>query len=216
MIIKKIPFFAVAALLACVIPVTNGAFASSSIEDEQFPSQFSAAPGMHGFELNEVSGLRDNVSVLTGSDSTGQKICTSTTASACSSSAGYSFRAVLGPCTSAVVVDCIEGLTGTLSDGTSVAGVFKQYFPLQGVTDFVGSPSEGVPSGGPPSLWTLSGVPHNFGNDYQVTVEVVGSKKNGDALTPTRSFFASVTPVSIFQTTCDVRYNGHCMDTYRE
>ena len=216
MIIKKIPFFVVAALLACVIPVTNGAFASSSIEDEQFPSQFSAAPGMHGFELNEVSGLRDNVSVLTGSDSTGQKICTSTTASACSSSAGYSFRAVLGPCTSAVVVDCIEGLTGTLSDGTSVAGVFKQYFPLQGVTDFVGSPSEGVPSGGPPSLWTLSGVPHNFGNDYQVTVEVVGSKKNGDALTPTRSFFASVTPVSIFQTTCDVRYNGHCMDTYRE
>jgi hypothetical protein len=216
MAIRKIPFLAAVALLACVMPITNGALASSSVEDEQFPSQFSSAAGLHGFELNEVSGSRDNVSVLVGSDSTGQKICTSTATAACSSTAGYSFRAVLGPCTDVVVVDCIEGVTGTLSDGTSAVGVFKQYFPLQGVTDFVGSPSEGVPSGGPPSLWTLAGAPHNFGNDYEVTVEVVGSKVNGDALKPTRSFFASVTPVSVFQTACDVRYNGHCMDTFRE
>ena len=216
MAIKKIPFVAVVALLASVMSITNAAFASSSLEDEQFPSQFSSAAGLHGFELNEVSGLRDNVSVLVGSDSTGQRICSSTAVAACSSSAGYSFRAVLGPCTDVVTVDCIEGMTGTLTNGTAVAGVFKQYFPLQGVTDFVGSPTEGVPSGGPPSLWTLTGVPHNFGNDYQVTVEVVGSKVNGDALKPARSFFASVTPVSIFQTTCDVRYNGHCMDTFRE
>ena len=166
MAIKKIPFVAVVALLASVMSITNAAFASSSLEDEQFPSQFSSAAGLHGFELNEVSGLRDNVSVLIGSDSTGQRICSSTAVAPCSSSAGYSFRAVLGPCTDVVTVDCIEGMTGTLTDGTSVAGVFKQYFPLQGVTDFVGSPTEGVPSGGPPSLWTLAGVPHNFGSRW--------------------------------------------------
>jgi hypothetical protein len=213
---KKFGLMIACSLMTSMFAVSSGAFASSSLEDEQFPSQFSSAAGLHGFELNEVSGLRDNVSVLIGSDSTGQKICSSTAIAPCSSSTGYSFRAVLGPCTEVVTVDCIESFTGTSTDGTANAGTFKQYFPLQGVTDFVGSPSEGVPSGGPPSLWTLSGLPHNFGNDYQVTVEVVGSKVNGDALKPTRSFFASITPVSIFQTTCDVRYNGHCMDTFRE
>ena len=213
---KKFGLMIAFSLIMSMFAVSSGAFASSSVEDEQFPSQFSATVGLHGFELNEVSGLRDNVSVLIGADSTGQKICTSTAVAPCSSPTGYSFRAVLGPCTDVVVVDCIEGFTGTLTDGTANAGTFKQFFPLQGVTDFVGSPSEGVPSGGPPSLWTLSGVPHNFGNDYQVTVEVVGSKVNGDALKPTRSFFASVTPVSLFQTTCTVGTNGHCMDTFRE
>jgi hypothetical protein len=213
---KKFGLMVACSLILSMFAVSSGAIAVGVTEDEQWPSQFSAIAGLHGFELDEVSGLRDNVSVLIGSDSTGQKICSSTSTAACSSSAGYTFRAVLGPCTDVVVVDCIEGVTGTLADGTSVAGVFKQYFPLQGVTDFVGSPSEGVPSGGPPSLWTMTGAPHAFGSDYEVTVQVVGSKVNGDALKPGRSFFASVTPVSIFQTTCDARINGHCMDTFRE
>ena len=38
---------------------------SVPVEDEQWPSQFSSETPLHGFELNEVSGLRDNVSVLT-------------------------------------------------------------------------------------------------------------------------------------------------------
>jgi hypothetical protein len=166
--------------------------------------------------LNEVSGLRDNVSVLIGSDSTGQKICSSVTDAACSSTAGYSFRAVLGPCTSTVTIDCIESLTGTSSSGTAVAGVFKEFFPARGVNDYTGSTTDGVPDGRPPSLWTLAGLPHAYGTDYQVTVQVTGAKINGDATKPLRSFFASVTPVNIFQTHCDVLYNGTCMDKYRE
>jgi hypothetical protein len=189
---------------------------SVPVEDEQWPSQFSSETPLHGFELNEVSGLRDNVSVLIGSDSTGQKICSSVTDAACSSTAGYSFRAVLGPCTSTVTIDCIESLTGTSSSGTAVAGVFKEFFPARGVNDYTGSTTDGVPDGRPPSLWTLAGLPHAYGTDYQVTVQVTGAKINGDATKPLRSFFASVTPVNIFQTHCDVLYNGTCMDKYRE
>jgi hypothetical protein len=189
---------------------------SVPVEDEQWPSQFSSETPLHGFELNEVSGLRDNVSVLIGSDSTGQKICSSVTDAACSSTAGYSFRAVLGPCTSTVTIDCIESLTGTSSSGTAVAGVFKEFFPARGVNDYTGSTTDGVPDGRPPSLWTLAGLPHAYGTDYQVTVQVTGAKINGDATKPLRTFFASITPVNIFQTECDVRYNGTCMDQYRE
>ena len=189
---------------------------SVTVEDEQWPSQFSSETPLHGFELNEVSGLRDNVSVLIGSDSTGQRLCTSVTDTACSSTAGYSFRAVLGPCTTAVTVDCIESLTGTSSSGTAAEGVFKEFFPARGVNDYTGSTADGVPDGRPPSLWTLAGLPHAYGTDYQVTVQVTGAKISGDATKPLRTFFASITPVNIFQTECDVRYNGTCMDKYRE
>jgi hypothetical protein len=189
---------------------------SVPVEDEQWPSQFKSTESFHGFELNEVSGLRDNVSVLIGSDSTGQKICSSVTDAACSSTAGYSFRAVLGPCTSTVTIDCIESVTGTSSGGTAVAGVFKEFFPARGVNDYTGSTADGVPDGRPPSLWTLAGLPHAYGTEYQVTVQVTGAKINGDATKPLRSFFASVTPVNIFQTECNVLSNGTCMDKYRE
>ena len=189
---------------------------SVPVEDEQWPSQFSSETPLHGFELNEVSGLRDNVSVLIGSDSTGQKICSSVTDAACSSTAGYSFRAVLGPCTSTVTIDCIESVTGTSSGGTAVAGVFKEFFPARGVNDYTGSTTDGVPDGRPPSLWTLAGLPHAYGTEYQVMVQVTGVKISGDATKPLRSFFASITPVNIFQTECNVLSNGTCMDKYRE
>ena len=189
---------------------------SVPVEDEQWPSQFSSETPLHGFELNEVSGLRDNVSVLIGSDSTGQKICSSVTDAACSSTAGYSFRAVLGPCTSTVTIDCIESVTGTSSSGTAVAGVFKEFFPARGVNDYTGSTADGVPDGRPPGLWTLAGLPHAYGTEYQVTVQVTGAKISGDATKPLRSFFASITPVNIFQTECNVLSNGTCMDKYRE
>jgi hypothetical protein len=123
---------------------------------------------------------------------------------------------VLGPCTSTVTIDCIESVTGTSSGGTAVAGVFKEFFPARGVNDYTGSTADGVPDGRPPSLWTLAGLPHAYGTEYQVTVQVTGAKINGDATKPLRSFFASVTPVNIFQTECNVLSNGTCMDKYRE
>lgn len=213
---KKVLTATVATLVVSLIAIPQGVVRSAVLEDEQWPSQFAAVAGLHAFELDEVSGLRDNVSVLIGSDANGQKLCTATTSSGCTSSAGYSFRAVLGPCTSSVTIDCIESVTATKTDGTSVTGTFKQFFPARGVNDFTGSPSEGVPGGGPPSLWTMTGLPHAFGSDYEVTVQLVGSKANGDALKPLRSFSANITPVDIYQTQCNPQFQGLCMDTFSE
>ena len=94
--------------------------------------------------------------------------------------------------------------------------MFKEFFPASPPNAYTGSPNEGVPSGKSPSLWTFTNLPHAFGNDYQVTVEITGMKMNGDALKPLRTFFANVTPVSIFQTNCNVQYNGTCIDKYVE
>jgi hypothetical protein len=205
------------ALATCVVVATLAASGGTALsvptEDEQIPSPHTSATGAHGVEMNEVSGLRDNVSVLVGSG--GTKICSSTLNPSCSTSSGYYFRAVLGPCTSTTTVDCIEGVSATRG-GTVSSGAFSRFFPARGVTDFTGSTADGVPDGVAPGLWSFPSVPHSNGTDYQVTVQIVGSKKNGNALSPQRTFFANITPVSIYQTTCAPQFNGHCMDTYYE
>ena len=189
---------------------------SVATEDEQYPSLVSSAVGAHSIEMNEVSGLRDNVSVLVGKDDAGiDRICSSASSAPCNSSKGYYFRAVLEPCSASVTVDCIESVTAT-SNGVSSNGVFSQFFPLKGVTDFTGSETDGVPNGVAPSMWDFPSVPHAFGSKYQVTVQVTGMKTNGDALKPLRTFFANITPVSVSPVQCTVQGNGHCMDTFYE
>jgi len=212
--VKKV--FALIVALATIGLLSANPVLSAEVEDEQIPTAFNSAAGFHGFELDEVSGLRNNVSVLMTETSAGTRLCTSATAAPCDGEGGYNFKAVLGPCTQAVTVDCIESVTTVSSPGVSTAGVFKEYFPASAPNAFTGSPSEGVPSGKSPSLWTFANLPHAFGSDYQVTVEVTGMKKNGDALKPLRSFFANITPVSMYQTTCDPQYNGTCIDDYVE
>lgn len=203
-------------MVVTLLAASGGAASSVGVEDEQVPSALTSTPGFHGFELNEVSGLRNNVSVLMTETATGQRLCTSTTATPCDGPNGYSFKAVLGPCTQAVTVDCIESVNTVSPIGLATAGVFKEYFPATAPDAYSGSPGEGVPSGKSPGLWTFSNLPHAFGSDYQVTVEVTGMKTNGDALKPLRTFFANITPVSIYQTACDPQYNGTCMDDYVE
>jgi len=214
---KKFGLLIAGSLFVSMFAVSSGAVGVAVTEDEQWPSQSAAVAGLHVFELDEVAGLRNNISVLTNTDSSGSmKLCTNATLSPCNTSTGYSFRAVLGPCTTAVTIDCIEAVTATPSTGSPVTGVFKQFFPAVGMNDFVGSASDSVPNGGPPSLWTLAGLPHVAGSDYEVTVEIAGRKVNGDAKKSPRSFFASITPVNIFQTSCNVEFQGTCMDTYKE
>lgn len=204
-------------LLSCAVATTlfaNGGTALSvSVEDEQIPSPHTSAYGAHGVEMNEISGLRDNVSVLVGGG--GTKICSSTLDPECATSDGYYFRAVLGPCTSTTTVDCIESVNAT-SGGAASSGVFSRFFPARGVNDYTGSVADGVPDGVSPGLWSFPSVPHSNGTDYQVTVQIIGSKVNGDALRPKRTFFANITPVSIFDTNCNPQFNGRCMDSYYE
>jgi hypothetical protein len=209
----KRQFAAVLAIFAVTSIMSASAF-SAGVEDEQVPSALVSTLGFHGFELNEVSGLRNNVSVLTAQTPAGNKLCSSATAAPCDSASTYSFKAVLGPCSATVTIDCIESVQSVSTSGTYTAGEFQQYFPVHAPNAFTGSPSEGVPSGKTPSLWRFANLPHAGGNDYEVTVEVTGMKTNGDALKPLRTLFANITPVNIYQTSCDVRFNGTCIDTY--
>lgn len=190
---------------------------AADTEDEQWPSGHASVPGLHGIEFDANSGQQDKVSVLfCGQSDGGTRLGTDVAKSPCSTTTGYSFRAVLGPCTTSRTVDCVESVSSTSSGASAVAGTFSRHFPAVGANDYVGSAAAGVPDGLPPGIWTLPGAPHAFGNEYLVSVQITGMMANGDALKPLRSFSASINPVSMYQSACDEKFNGQCMDGYFE
>ena len=125
------------------------------------------------------------------------------------------YKSVLKSCVDQADVDCIEGVYAQNGTSSEVAGVFDQLYPARGAEDFA-SPSSGVPAGGPSSLFTFSDSPHSNGNKYAVTVTLAGTKSASGTVNPP-SFFASVTPVSIFTTDCYTPGSGdadsYCMDS---
>jgi hypothetical protein len=140
---------------------------------------------------------------------------TSGTVSRNCSSGNVWYKSVLKSCVNAADVDCIEGVYAQNGISAESLGVIDQLYPLRGSQDFL-SPSAGVPTGGPSSIFTFSGTPHAQGNKYAVTVTLTGTKSaSGTVNSP--SFFASITPVSFVTTLCDTRYNGdgngYCMDS---
>jgi hypothetical protein len=140
---------------------------------------------------------------------------TSGTVSRNCSSGNVWYKSVLKSCVNAADVDCIEGVYAQNGISAESLGVIDQLYPLRGSQDFL-SPSTGVPTGGPSSIFTFSGTPHAQGNKYAVTVTLTGTKSaSGTVNSP--SFFASITPVSFVTTLCDTRYNGdgngYCMDS---
>jgi hypothetical protein len=126
------------------------------------------------------------------------------------------YKSVLKSCVNQADVDCIEGVYAQNGTSAEAAGVFDQLYPARGAEDFT-SPSSGVPAGGPSSLFTFSGSPHSNGNKYAVTVTLTGTKSANGTINPP-SFFASVTPVSIFTTDCYTPNSGdgdsYCMDSH--
>jgi len=106
---KKLSIAVVVALVACLVPMAQGASAVPSTEDEQYAAPMTQDRGEMVFQIdpNFADDFHDNISVLTAIDSTGEKFCTSTSDAVCSTANYYQFKAVLGPCTTAVTVDCI-------------------------------------------------------------------------------------------------------------
>lgn len=126
------------------------------------------------------------------------------------------YKSVLKSCTSLTDVDCIDGVFSQVGNGAETTGVLSQLYPARGAEDFQ-SPSSGVPAGGPSSLFEFSGLNHAQGSKFAVTVSLTGTKSADGTINPP-AFFASITPVSIYTTACDVRYNGdgdsYCMDSH--
>ena len=192
-------------------------------EAEQWTSPHSSVEGLHSFVV--MDDWRENVSVA---GATGFGFCSDVALSPCAGRR-VDFKAVLPRCVNAESINCIESVVASVGAQNSI-GTFSDTFPktgfmdhdgssaatLKGRMDFAGSTARNIPTGGPSSIYSLSGSSFRHAGasgDYLVTVSISGSNSADDA-SQTRSLFASVTPVSVKTTTCDEDNHGQCMDTY--
>jgi len=179
--------------------------------DEQWQSPLAAVRGLHGFSIAE--DRRDNVSYIgvTPESNEVSQFCTDSAAGRCAGSP-VTFRAVLPMCASQNQLDCIESVVAHAEGKADQAGVFSQLFPARGNYDFVGSSTRRIPSGGPSTVLTFGSFPHSriegsSSDTYLVTVAIEGTNSANDKQTA-RSFFASITPVTFRDTSCDERFTG--------
>lgn len=74
------------------------------------------------------------------------------------------FAALYSPCSSTVVINCIESLEATLPNGHTVKGVPGKLWNPEGT--FRGNPEFDVPDGGQASTWTIEGTSPNTNDQY--------------------------------------------------
>jgi hypothetical protein len=195
--------------------IVNG----SGGEPEKFQNSHSSASGLHSLILLE--DVRENTSWLRGwtpgwGSVTGY--CTSFSDTKCDNDP-VSFRAVLPKCATGSDTNCIEGVYASSTTVEEKTGNWQRYFPnannlnITNMTakKFTSSMSRNIPSGGTSGIYSFTDFPHLGGSEYAVTVRVGGWNEANDSST-SRSFFASINPVSFISVNCDENSHGLCWD----
>jgi hypothetical protein len=123
-----------------------------------------------------------------------------------------SFRATIPFCLYEKDLNCIEEVGAIKADGTKVAGDFKQYFPLKAQNEFLGDPTYQLPSGTAKSLISIPGFGHNGGENYLVTVQLIGSVDKKNRNTSVSGFLARIVPIKLVlnNVTASSCYPGTC------
>lgn len=123
-------------------------------------------------------------------------LCTSLNDGVCGGKTA-SVYAILPVCTTDAQVDCVESVGSRTQSGVADTGAYSRYFPQAGLADFVGDAGAKVPTGGSPSLWTLSGTPHSGGTEYMALVSVSGTSPSSRTSLSDVTIHASLYPVKV-------------------
>ena len=185
-------------LLTSTLPVSTLSAANADI-DAEYKDPNEAREGYQIVVLKDRIPLGDFSFLMPGGPGRWVQPCNSMSDGNCAGSNGSLFyTAVLPPCTVPSQIDCIAELGSVNGDGSKSPGTFVQYFPTVGRHDFSGDPALSLPSGAPPSMWSLPSIPHNGGTAYFVKVGTQGTQigsPNGGF--KTTDFSIDITPAVI-------------------
>lgn len=185
-------------LLASSLPVHTVSAANADI-DAEYRDPNETREGYQIVILKDRMPLGDFSFLMPGGSGGWGLTCSSLGDPSCASARGsLRYVALLPPCTVPNQLDCIAELGSVGADGTRSAGSFSRYFPTSGRHDFSGDPNLFLPTGAPPSMWTLPAVPHSGGTSYFVKVGVQGQENgstNGGF--KTTDFSIDITPAVI-------------------
>ena len=185
-------------LLASSLPVHTVSAANADI-DAEYRDPNEAREGYQIVVLKDRIPLGDFSFLMAGGSGGWGLTCTSLSDPNCASARGnLRYVAVLPPCTTPNQLDCIAELGSVSADGSRTPGSFSQFFPSSGRHDFSGDSNVFLPTGAPPSIWSMPAIPHSGGSSYFVKVGVLGQESgstNGGF--KTTDFSIDITPAVI-------------------
>lgn len=171
--------------------------AVAATEDEQWPIPNEYAFGHHSVLIQDNDANGTAFSLLTMWDGGNSYICNSMSDSHCSKATGGNYRAVLPACTSESDVDCISSLTAIDPSGKSLEGKFVEYtYGNKHPNAFTGDGKYTTLHAGDPSIWSIPGAEHAFGNEYGLMVTVANVIQIGQDLSSNASFSINLFPIS--------------------
>jgi len=163
-------------LLTSSLPVHTISAANADI-DAEYRDPNEAREGYQVVILKDRIPLGDFSFLMTGGSGGWGLTCTSLSDPNCAAARGnLRYVAVLPPCTAPNQLDCIAELGSVSADGSRTPGSFSQFFPSSGRHDFSGDSNVFLPTGAPPSMWSMPAIPHSGGSSYFVKVGVLGQE----------------------------------------
>ena len=168
---KKIALILLGALLASLYVSTPSH--PAAVPDEQWVQPSHPEDGFQGFLLQDAR-TDSGYSRLVGSQGSSTFVCRGVNIGDCQNASSYGFNAVLPACLTQLDNDCIESLVAFSPNGGRFNGTFKQYVWFKHPNQYRPDPASGLPVGGAPSLWSISGAKHSQGEEYLITASIGG------------------------------------------
>lgn len=198
-------------ILSCVLAMvpavtTSGLSAATGVNvDEGFLYEHPSTAGWQGvFFGDKGEEHTESVSSLRGrpDDDYGFLMCSTNSDSNCSTRRQVEFNAMLQPCSTPVMLDCIVGFGHVDQSGARVPATYLSKFPAVGPNDFAADPGADLPAGTSAGMWRLAPGSGSNVELHYVNPRVFGQREKGEAKFTHKMFGATVSPVRLVPFSC--------------
>ena len=168
--------------------------------DEQWKRTAASKPGQYGILVQQSLELLRFSSYLISLDGSKDKVesvtaCKSFTDPLCAKTVIQQMSANLQLCSEKITSECVTGMSARNAAGKELKVNYEGPIESSLIYDFAGDSTKGLPTGGPPLIFSIPEAPHTGGDKYMLKVEMQGSG-NGSVFTIGRTR-AGIFPVAI-------------------
>ena len=168
--------------------------------DEQWKRTAASKPGQYGILIQQSLELLRFSSYLISLDGSKDKVesviaCKSFTDPLCAKTVVQQMSANLQLCSEKITSECVTGMSARNAAGKELKVNYEGPIESSLIYDFAGDSTKGLPTGGPPLIFSIPEAPHAGGDKYMLKVEMQGSG-NGSVFKIWRTR-AGIFPVSI-------------------
>ena len=168
--------------------------------DEQWKRTTPSKPGQYGILVQQSLELLRFSSYLISLDGSKDKVesvtaCKSFTDPLCAKTVVKQMSANLQLCGEKITSECVTGMSARNAAGKELKVNYEGPIESSLIYDFAGDSTKGLPTGGPPLIFSIPEAPHAGGDKYMLKVEMQGGGDgSGVEIARTR---AGIFPVSI-------------------